>query len=515
MRSIVSRLTSSIMAQRLSLFAATLFLGVALTAAPQAALAATTLTNPNVASPRISFTFDDGFESTYTVAAPSLAKYGMSGVSYVVTGCVGMTTAPNTCRADTDKPYMTWDQVTGLQSQYNWEVGSHTVTHPLLVSADEDTGNILTAQQRLTEISQSKADLAAHGIDAVSFADPYGDWNFTSLAEIAQYYAIHRPFADVVNATHNNIFPYSDYLPYVVQVQDGVTFDMVKPYIDAAKAGNHWLVLVFHDIVPGAGSTASTNGDQSYSYNAEGLEQIAAYVQQQNIAVTTMKDSIARGANILPNSSFDNGIADGWSTDAPTDITLDTANHGSYNGTASGPTNSVKLTNNGTANNHLFSPLTAVDPTRRYIFKAFLNVTQVTTGSVGFYIDEYVNVNGVDTYVATQAKPAETSVWLESMNFEYIPSTPSVTKVRIQIAVTPGANILAYLDNIQLFDSGVTVATVKPGDANGDGLVNIQDATLVSINWDKTAASRAMGDVSGDGVVNIQDATLIALNWSK
>lgn len=512
MRNIINRLANGLQSSRLTFVFASLFIGTMLTSAPQAVLAANAPINPNVASARVSFTFDDGFESMYTVAAPSLAKFGMAGVGYVVTGCVGMTTTPNTCRADDNKPYMTWDQVTALQNQYGWEIGSHTVTHPLLVSADEGTGAILTPQQRITEISQSKNDLAAHGIDAVSFADPYGDWNFTSLAEIAQYYAIHRPFADVVNATHNNIFPYSDYLPYVVQVQDGVTFDMIKPYIDAAKAGNHWLVLVFHDIIAGNGSTASTDGNQSYSYNAAGLEQIAAYIQSQNIAVTTMKDSIARGTNILPNSSFDNGIADGWTTDSA-DITVDNANHGSYNGTATGPVNAIKLGNtSATANAHLFSPLTTIDPTKRYIFKSFLNVTQITSGSVGFYVDEY-DVNGA--YLATQAKPAEVSIWLSSMNFEYVPTSAAVSKVRIQISVAPAGNITAYLDNVQLFDSGAPVVVAKTGDANGDGLVNIQDATIVSLNWNKTAATRAMGDVSGDGVVNIQDATLIALNWSK
>ncbi len=510
MRNKVSKISKVLASKSAALLSLSALIATFMSGAPQAAIAATTI-NPNVASTRVSFTFDDGFQSTYTVAAPTLAKYGMQGVAYVVTGCVGMTTVPNTCHAETEKPYMTWDQVTGLQNEFGWEVGSHTVTHPLLVSADEDTGKILTPAERIQEIAGSKTDLAAHGINAVSFADPYGDWNFTSLAEIAQYYAIHRPFADIVTATKQNVFPYSDYLPYVVQVQDGVTFEMVKPYIDEAKAKNQWLVLVFHDIKPGTESTASTNGDQSYDYNAAGLEAIATYVQQQNIAVTTMADSITKGTNILPNGSFDNGLADGWTTDAPSYITLDTANHGSYNGTANGPVNAIKLTNAGATNAHLFSPLTTVDPTKRYIFKSYLNVTAITAGSVGFYIDEY-DANGV--YIATQAKPAETSVWIESMNFEYVPSAPTVGKVRVQIVVTPNSGITAYIDNFQLFESGLTNVFIS-GDANGDGKVNIQDATLVSLNWNKTAATRAQGDVNGDTVVNIQDATVIALNWSK
>src|ERR1051325_8720864 len=78
---------------------------------------------------KVSFTFDDGYTSALTQAAPTLAKYGISGTNYIITGCVGMTTAPNTCRADTDKTYMTWDQIIQLKNTYGWDIGSHTVNH--------------------------------------------------------------------------------------------------------------------------------------------------------------------------------------------------------------------------------------------------------------------------------------------------------------------------------------------------------------------------------------------------
>ena len=62
---------------------------------------------------------------------------------------------------------------------------------------------------------------------------------------------------------------------------------------------------------------------------------------------------------------------------------------------------------------------------------------------------------------------------------------------------------------------GTTPPAVKPGDVNGDGLINIKDATLVSLNWGKTGATAAQGDLNGDGLVNIKDATLVSLNWGK
>jgi hypothetical protein len=56
-------------------------------------------------------------------------------------------------------------------------------------------------------------------------------------------------------------------------------------------------------------------------------------------------------------------------------------------------------------------------------------------------------------------------------------------------------------------------ATVKPGDLNGDGNVNVQDATLslrIAVGLlTPTDAQKAAGDVNNDGKWNVQDATLI------
>ena len=94
------------------------------------------VSNPAPAA-KVSFTFDDGYTSAATQAAPTLAKYGLSGTEYVATGCVGMTTVPNTCQADNDKTYLTWAQIAQLKNTYGWEIGSHSATHQLLTGLKE------------------------------------------------------------------------------------------------------------------------------------------------------------------------------------------------------------------------------------------------------------------------------------------------------------------------------------------------------------------------------------------
>jgi len=203
-------------------------------------------TNTSLApAAKVSFTFDDGLASTFTNVQPILAKYGMTGTDYVITGCIGMTTAPNTCHANTDTTYMSWNQVETLQND-GWEIGSHTVTHPYLATSDATDGqpNVLTPAQVTQELVQSKADLAAHGINATDFSTPYGDYNNAVLAQIAKYYASERGFAD----QNNNDWPaYNDYIINDYQVEGTTTVAQVEAKIDDAIANHRWYREQFAD----------------------------------------------------------------------------------------------------------------------------------------------------------------------------------------------------------------------------------------------------------------------------
>ena len=408
---------------------------------------AASVTNP-APTAKISFTFDDGLASAYTNAAPILTKYGLKGTGYVITGCVGMITIPNTCHANTDAKYMSWTQVTGLQNTYGWEIGSHTATHPYLATSDATDGqpNVLTPAQVATELTTSKSTLATHGITATDFSTPYGDYNNAVLAQIAKVYATHRGFAD----EGTNVWPYNDYLLNDLRVQEGVTVAQVEAKIDAAIANKNWLILTMHDIQ----AKPSTNPDD-YQYGTTELDQIAAYVKAKQTAglinpVKVNQGNITSDTNMLPNGSFNNGIADGWTTDDATHITKDTASNGSY----PDATNSIKLVS-GTANGHLFSPKVSVNSNTTYMFKNFLNVQSITSGEVAFYVDEY-DVNG--NWVSGQYLKAERSSFVENLNFTYKPSSVNVVKASLQV-ISAGTGITAYLDNTQMFALSTATTT--------------------------------------------------------
>lgn len=508
-------------AQSLALVAV-LALSMGLAIVPKAH-AATSLT----AAPRVTFTFDDGLKSS-VLAAQTLAPYGISATNYIITNCVGKTSADKCVAADDTHNYMTWAEINALKAA-GWNIGSHTASHPLLTT--------LTQPQINAEMATSKAAIAANmnGYEAVDFAAPYGDYNNIVLAEAAKYYATFRGFADI----GPNVWPYDDRLVLNEQVQEGAatantetsTFSTVKAKIDAAIAGNQWLTLTFHDIV-----TAAPASVEEYATTATLLDQIAAYVKQQadagKVSVVSPHDAVVNNTpNLLGDGTFDGALSTDktqmnvWSTDDTTGtyVKKDATTKGSYVlGNKTSANNAIYMTTSAAANTntHLFAPKVTVDATQTYIIKGYVNVTAMTGGEVAFFVDEY-DANG---YVSTvyhsgiRYSADANAVRVKNVNFAYKPTTAAITSARVYVTVTSASGIQAYIDNIEMFSqtAGTPTNPTDPtptfGDLTGDGKVNNDDATLLFANW---GSAPATGDLTNDGKVNNDDATLLFANWSK
>jgi peptidoglycan/xylan/chitin deacetylase (PgdA/CDA1 family) len=439
---------------------------------------------------RISFTFDDSLQSTYTSAEPILAQYGLTGTDYAITGCVGMITVPNTCNANQDTPYMSWAQLQALQAD-GWEIGSHTVDHVCLASSGQtdpsDCANPtpLTTAQVDAELANSQSALASNGINATDFAPPYGDYNNNVLAQIAKYYASMRNFNNVAGNT--NVWPNSDYyLQDMTVLEKTDTVATVEAAINNAISTNTWLVLTFHDIE----SKPSKNPDD-FQYGTTELQQIAAYVQTKEAANQIQSVHINQGLvssnqNMLPNGNFSNGISDGWSTDAPATITADNQDNGSY----PNPTNSIALTSTSSTT-HLFSPKVAVTSGQTYIFKNFLNLAQTSGGEVGFYIDEY---NGNGQWVSGRWVTAENNPFVEDMNFAYTPSSSNVAFASLQVVVTGTPGTLAYLANSQMFPQSAPVSTPPT-----NLLANSNFNDGIGDGWSTDSSSQIYADANNNG----------------
>ena len=63
--------------------------------------------------------------------------------------------------------------------------------------------------------------------------------------------------------------------------------------------------------------------------------------------------------------------------------------------------------------------------------------------------------------------------------------------------------------------NSILIAASHLGDANRNGVVDIQDQSIVTNNWQKPASNWAAGDLNRDGFVDLQDLTLITNNWQQ
>jgi hypothetical protein len=77
--------------------------------------------------------------------------------------------------------------------------------------------------------------------------------------------------------------------------------------------------------------------------------------------------------------------------------------------------------------------------------------------------------------------------------------------------------LFARRENVSVGSGDVTlpVVTLPGGDANQDGLVNVQDGVIVSRNFGgNVPAADARADINGDGRIGVQDGVLVSRNFS-
>ena len=120
----------------------------------------------------VALTFDDGYRDNYLAAHPLLLKYGAKATLFLVAERCGRdwSTAKNPRHASGElgrEPKLTDAEVRAMLVSGVWELGSHTLTHPLLPSLDP------AARQR--EIAHAKTTLEQRFDTRVeSFAYPFG-----------------------------------------------------------------------------------------------------------------------------------------------------------------------------------------------------------------------------------------------------------------------------------------------------------------------------------------------------
>ena len=120
----------------------------------------------------LAVTFDDGWKSIFTVAAPLLAEFEIPSTLFVATGLVESSSSWHRPRM------LDWEELARLPAM-GVEIGSHSVTHP-------DFG-LIDKPKAVDELNTSRDVLKSRlGINPDCFAIPFGQSrNWTSAAHEA------------------------------------------------------------------------------------------------------------------------------------------------------------------------------------------------------------------------------------------------------------------------------------------------------------------------------------------
>lgn len=158
--------------------------------------------------------------------------------------------------------------------------------------------------------------------------------------------------------------------------------------------------------------------------------------------------------------------------------------------------------------------LNEVNTTTSILKKDILVTTMANANSTG----KITVVLGLDP--ANIANPASGTFMLANLNFgpntqnQNVSTVLVVNNTNTQVVGMDTSNFTIASANSSLIVNSTAVN--KPGDVNGDGVVNIVDIGLIIDNYDKNPSlSNQKADLNHDGAINIIDIGIVVDNYGK
>lgn len=106
--------------------------------------------------------------------------------------------------------------------------------------------------------------------------------------------------------------------------------------------------------------------------------------------------------------------------------------------------------------------------------------------------------------------------WIEN-SFQVASLVTPTADVRLRFIaadLNTGSLIEAAVDDLRISAVTCVQPPACPGDANGDGQVNLADIAVVTNNWAASVPAGTLGDLSGNGSVGLEDLAIIINNWA-
>jgi len=141
-----------------------------------------------------------------------------------------------------------------------------------------------------------------------------------------------------------------------------------------------------------------------------------------------------------------------------------------------------------------------------------------TNGTVGIFANITADASFDWVYIQIYYNESALSVNESTLRMHYWNSTLGNWTVISNSGVNTVANyVWANVTHFTVF-TGISVPIKFPGDANGDGFVDVSDFAILAASWFKSLGQTgydARADFTGNGFVDVSDFAILAGNWFK
>lgn len=219
----------------------------------------------------VSFTFDDGYVSNYTKAAPILAELGIPATAYII---------PEPIEAGSQN-CLNEEQVAKLKHVYGWDIECHLAKRLDEFSKEELPGVLYSAKRWIQERGLGSGD---------HFAYPEGNFDEMTEPIVRKYFATSRTVDGIrLNGIDSLHIPNPQRIRAVTSVGNstgGFTVTQTKALVDRVAAAGGWLILVFHHI-------DDENTSSGMYCSSSALREIAEYVVASGVEIKTVADAVS------------------------------------------------------------------------------------------------------------------------------------------------------------------------------------------------------------------------------
>ncbi|MDA3955814.1 polysaccharide deacetylase family protein, partial [Oceanispirochaeta sp.] len=168
------------------------------------------------------FSFDDGWKTQISAAAPLMSQYGLKGTAYIIPALIG---TPG---------YMDLDDLKRLINDYGWSVGSHYL---------EPINNFDSAEVR-SLFEKQRQWFENAGISMNDFSYPNGMHDQELLTIVPDYFRTGRTIIEFPES----LPPGNPYKLRMLNVIPSTSLDVIENRIQTMADRGELLILVFHKI---------------------------------------------------------------------------------------------------------------------------------------------------------------------------------------------------------------------------------------------------------------------------